>query len=62
MTAQTDEQERAATAAARARRMISERITKLVPGVENDDVAQVVLHLAEAYGHLAVEPPRARGG
>jgi hypothetical protein len=31
-----------------------------VPGVEDDAAAQVILHLAEAYAHLAAEPPRAR--
>jgi len=62
MTAQVDAQLKAATAAARARRLIAERITELVPAVENDDLAQVVLHLAEAYAHLAMEPPRSRAG
>lgn len=62
MTAQTDALAKAAAAAARARQMIAERISKLVPSVENDDLAQVVLHLAEAYAQLAVEPPRSRAG
>jgi hypothetical protein len=62
MSAQTDAQSKAAAAAARARQLIAERISKLVPGVENDDSAQVVLHLAEAYAHLAIEPPRSRAG
>lgn len=61
MTAGTDSEVKAAAAAAKARQVIAERITKLVPGVENADLAQVVLHLAEAYSHLAIEPPRARG-
>lgn len=62
MATQTDGQVKAATAAARARQMIAERIAKLVPHVESDDGAQVVLHLAEAYAHLAAEPPRIRAG
>ncbi|MGH2636367.1 MAG: hypothetical protein ACRDHU_09535 [Actinomycetota bacterium] len=62
MAAQTDSQVKAAAAAARARQLIAERISKLAPGVENDDLAQVVLHLAEAYAHLAMEPPRSRAG
>jgi hypothetical protein len=41
--------------------VIAERITTLAADVENGDVAQVILHLAEAYGHLAAEPPRTRG-
>ena len=45
-----------------ARQMIAERIGKLLPSVENDDLAQVVLHLAEAYAQLAMEPPRSRAG
>jgi len=62
MTAQTDGQMKAATAAARARQVIAEKIAKLVPAVEKDDLAQVVVHLAEAYAHLAAEPPRIRAG
>jgi hypothetical protein len=62
MTAQVDAQVKAATSAARARQVIAERITKLVPGTETDDQALVVLHLAEAYAHLAIEPPRTRTG
>jgi hypothetical protein len=61
MTAQ-DSEMKAASAAAKAREVLAQRIAKLVPGVENDDLAQVVLHLAEAYAHLAVEPPRSRAG
>ena len=53
---------KAAAAAARAREVLAQRITKLVPGLENDELAQVVLRLAEAYAHLAVEPPRSRAG
>ncbi len=62
MTPQVDGQVRAAAAAARAREVIAQRITKLVPEVEKDDLAQVVLHLAEAYAQLAMEPPRSRAG
>jgi hypothetical protein len=60
MTTQTDAQMRAAAAAAKAREALAERIAKLAPGVEDDALAQLILHLAEAYGHLAAEPPRAR--
>jgi hypothetical protein len=60
MTTQTDAQMRAAAAAAKAREALAERIAKLTPGVEDDTLAQLILHLAEAYGHLAAEPPRAR--
>lgn len=59
---ETDAQTKAAAAAAAARQVIANRITKLAPGVEDDELAQVILHLAEAYAHLAVEPPRTRGG
>jgi hypothetical protein len=62
MTAQADAQAKAASAAAKARQLIADRISSLVPGVEKDGSAQVVLHLAEAYAHLAVEPPRSRAG
>ena len=60
MTTQADAQTNAAAAAAKAREVLAERIAKLTPRVEEDDQAKVVLHLAEAYGHLAVEPPRTR--
>ena len=46
--------------AARTRQAIAKKIAKLVPKVEDDTEAQVVLHLAEAYAHLAIEPPRTR--
>ncbi len=49
-----------AQVAARTRQAIAKKIAKLVPKVEVDTEAQVVLHLAEAYGHLAIEPPRTR--
>jgi hypothetical protein len=61
MTSHTDLQLEAAASAAKARRLLADRIAKLAPGVEDEDLAQVVLHLAEAYGHLASEPPRTRG-
>jgi hypothetical protein len=61
MTAQ-DSEMKAAAAAAKAREVLAQRITKLVPGLDNDELAQVVLRLAEAYAHLAVEPPRSRAG
>ena len=60
MTTAADEESKAAVAAAKARQVIAERITKLAGRVEDDDLAQVVLHLAQAYGYLASEPPRAR--
>ncbi len=60
MTGQTDAQARAALGAAEAREAIAERITALVPKVEDATGALTVLHLAEAYAHLAAEPPRAR--
>jgi len=58
----TDAEVDAASTAANARRAIAERIGDLVPGVEKDSDARVVLHLAEAYANLAAEPPRARAG
>lgn len=61
MSAPLDAQTKAAAAAAAARKVIAERITTLASGVEDDDMAKVILHLAEAYGHLAAEPPRTRG-
>src|SRR6266508_2797225 len=61
MTTQ-DSEMKAATAAAKAREVIANRITKLVPATENEELASVVVHLAEAYANLAVEPPRSRAG
>ena len=61
MATQTDAETKAAAAAARARQVIAERITKLAADTENTEVATVILQLAEAYDHLAVEPPRTRG-
>jgi hypothetical protein len=62
MTAQVDVQVEAAVAAAKARRVIAERIRELVPGAENDAAAQVIVHLAQAYADLATETPRSRAG
>jgi len=61
MTAETDAQVRAAVAAARARQAIAEKITKLMAEAESEEAATVISHIAEAYGHLASEPPRTRG-
>jgi hypothetical protein len=61
MSPHADQEVEAAAAAAKARRVLANRIAKLAQDVENDDLALVVLHLAEAYGHLAAEPPRTRG-
>lgn len=62
MTSQTDAQIRAAAAAAKARQVIAEKITKLAAETVSEEVARVILQLAEAYGHLAAEPPRTRSG
>lgn len=61
MTAEADAQVRAAAAAAKARQAIAEKITKLLAEAESEETARVISHLAEAYGHLASEPPRTRG-
>jgi hypothetical protein len=53
-------QTRSAQVAAKARGAIAKKIADLVPGVEDAAAAQVILRLAEAYAHLAAEPPRAR--
>jgi hypothetical protein len=60
MAEERDVQHEAARAAAGARKAIAERIRKLAPGVEKDVDAQIVRDLAEAYAHLAAEPPRVR--
>lgn len=60
MVGTTDLQTEAAEAAAKARQAIAKRVSALVPNVKDDAQAQVVLHLAEAYAHLAAEPPRSR--
>ena len=57
-----DVQAEAAELAAKARQAIAKRIAKLAPKAEQQTQAQVILHLAEAYAHLAAEPPRARAG
>lgn len=62
MAERADAQAEAARIAARAREAIAKRIATLVPKVEKEGEAQVVLYLAEAYAHLAAEPPRARAG
>ena len=60
MVEKTDGQVDAASSSAKARQAIAERIRKLVPGVQKDADAQIILHLAEAYANLAAEPPRVR--
>ena len=60
MVEKTDAQLDAALRAAKARQAIAARIRKLVPGIQNDADAQIVLHLAEAYANLVAEPPRVR--
>jgi len=62
MAEPVDVQAEAAELAAKARQAIAMRIAKLVPKVEGQAEAQVILHLAEAYSNLAAEPPRARAG
>jgi hypothetical protein len=41
-------------------RWIAARIRKLIPGIQKDADAQIVLYLAEAYADLAAEPPSVR--
>jgi hypothetical protein len=60
MVERDSSQTRSAQVAAEAREAIAKKIADLVPGVEDDPVAQVILRLAEAYAYLAAEPPRAR--
>ena len=55
-----DAQAEAALEAARARQAIASKIVALVPNVEREAEAEVVLHLAEAYAQLTAEPPRTR--
>jgi len=62
MAGRTEAQAEAARIAAGTRLAIAKKIATLVPKVEDDAEAQVVLHLAEAYAPLASEPPRARAG
>jgi hypothetical protein len=60
MATQADAQTKSAIAAAKAREVLAEKIAKLTAVVEDDAGAKMILHLAEAYGHLAAEPPRTR--
>ena len=60
MDEDSDVQIEAADAAARARRVIATRIAELASDVADDDAAEVIAHLAEAYANLASEPPRLR--
>jgi hypothetical protein len=60
MVERDSSQTRSAQVAAKAREAIAKKIAELVPGVEDDAAAQVILRLAEAYAYLAAEPPRAR--
>lgn len=62
MAEPVDVQADAAQSAAKARQAIAARIAKLTPMAQQQSEAQVILHLAEAYAHLAAEPPRARAG
>jgi len=59
MVERDSSQVRSAQVAAKARQAIAKKIADLVPEVQ-DDAGQVILHLAEAYAYLAVEPPRSR--
>ena len=61
MTTEVDAQLKAAAAAAKARQVIAEKISTLAAAAETEEVAKVISYLAEAYGHLASEPPRTRG-
>lgn len=45
MVEETDGQVDAASSSAKARQAIAERIRKLVPGVQKDADAQIILHL-----------------
>ena len=60
MVERDSSQTRSAQVAAKAREAIAKKIADLVPGVEDAAAAQVISRLAEAYAHLAAEPPRAR--
>jgi hypothetical protein len=57
-----DVQAQAAHAAAEARQVLASRIALLAPKVEDDAGARTIVSLAEAYAHLAIEPPRVRAG
>ena len=60
MTDDSNPQEDAAGAAAEARRRLANKIAELTPFVSDEDSAEVVALLAEAYANLASEPPRVR--
>jgi hypothetical protein len=60
MVERDSSQTRSAQVAAKAREAIAKKIAELVPGVEDDTAAKVISRLAEAYAHLAAEPPKAR--
>lgn len=60
MTERVNEQSVAARSAARARQAIADRIQALIPNVEDEAGASMVLQLAQAYAALASEPPRVR--
>ena len=60
MTDDSNPQEDAAGAAAEARRRLANKIAELTPFVSDEDGAEVVALLAEAYANLASEPPRLR--
>ena len=60
MAGTQQEQSGAARSAAAARDAIADKIARLVSDVKDDEQAQLILHLSEAYANLAAEPPRAR--
>ena len=60
MNEMSDVQVEAADAAAVARRVIATRIAALAADVADEDAAEVIALLAEAYANLASEPPRLR--
>ena len=62
MTDRAENQADAAIRAAAARAAIAKKIASLAGKVNDDNDAQMVLHLAQAYAALAAEPPRTRGG
>ena len=62
MTERAESQADAAVRAAAARAAIAKKIAALAGKVADDNDAQMVLHLAQAYAALATEPPRTRGG
>jgi len=62
MTDRAESQADAAIRAAAARAAIAKKLASLAGKVNDDNDAQMVLHLAQAYAALAAEPPRTRGG